>query len=61
MRTAELPVSSVHNAVSLQIFPRDEFLVTLITHELLIHRALDTSGSSMDLKMVDEFILHDKF
>ena len=58
--TAELPVASVHNTVSLQIFPREELFVTLSAHKLLIHRALDTSRASMDLEMVDEFILENK-
>ena len=49
MRTAELPVTSVNHAVSLQIFPREELLVTLSAHELLVHCALDTSRPSVYL------------
>ena len=43
--------------MSLQVFSREELLVALTTHELLVHGALDTPGAGMDLQVVDEVIL----
>ena len=43
--------------MSLQVFSREELLVALTAHELLVHGAFDTPGAGMDLQVVDEVIL----